>query len=176
MIILDIGHSRTDKGAHNKHLGISEWDWNKKVAEIIHEVSWLPTKIVERTGGISQLIRDINAEQPAFCLSLHCNSFSSPSATGTETLYWHKSAKSKRAAEIMQNRMVSALQLPDRGIKSRTARDRGGWQLKIVACPIVILEPFFLSNPLDVARVKAHWTPYMDAMISGLDQIQKEVL
>ena len=176
MIIIDIGHSRTDKGAYNKALDISEWDWNKKVADILHEVSWLKTKIVERKSGIVQLVRDINAEMPSFCLSLHCNSFSNLKATGTETLYYHKSAKSKRCAEIMQKRMVDALGLPDRGIKPKTTQDRGGWQLLHVSSPIVILEPFFLSNPLDVARVKEAWTMYMDAMISGLDQIQKEVL
>jgi len=176
LIIIDIGHSRTDKGAHNESLGLSEWDWNKKVADILHEVCWLKTKIVERKSGIVQLVRDINAEKPSFCLSLHCNSFGSPSATGTETLYWHKSAKSKAAAEILHRRIVGALRLPDRGLKPKTARDRGGYQLQQVSSPIVLLEPFFLSNPLDVARAKENWTLYIDAMISGLDQIQREVL
>ena len=176
MIVFDIGHSRTDKGAYNKGLDLHEWDWNKRVADALSGVCWHKSKIIERASGISQLVRDINAVKPTFCLSLHCNSFVSQASTGTEVLYWHKSEKSKAAAEIMQQALVSALQLPDRGIKPVTAADRGGWQLKEVSSPIILLEPFFLSNFKDVARAREVWPSYIDAMLHGLDRIVKEVL
>ena len=177
MIVIDIGHSRTgDKGAFNSELGLYEWDWNKRVADAISGMCWHKTKIIERTDGITKLVRDINAQKPTFCVSLHCNSFSNPKSSGTEVLYWHKSEKSKAAASIMQKRLVTALMLPDRGIKPVTAQDRGGWQLKEVSSPIILLEPFFLSNREDVDKVKKNWTLYMDAMLQGIDQIVKEVL
>lgn len=175
--VIDVGHSETSPGACNQALSVSEWGFNKEVAEILDALSPYKTEIIYRRSGIKTLCTDINESNPDFVLSLHCNSFSNPAASGTESLYWHKSETSKQCAEILQGRMVEALDLPDRGIKPRGKKDRGGTQLMLVNAPIVIVEPFFLSNPDDYRRVKEErYHLLVDALMMGVDQILKEVV
>lgn len=175
--VIDVGHSERKPGAFNHALQVGEWDFNNELAQIIDALAPYQTQIVYRKSGILQLCSDINAAQPDFVLSLHLNSFSDEQASGTECLYWHTSGKSKRCAEILQERIVDALDLPDRGIKPRTQSDRGGTQLMKVAAPIVIVEPFFLSNIGDYRRAKEkRYHLLIDALMMGVDQILKEIV
>jgi N-acetylmuramoyl-L-alanine amidase len=70
-----------------------------------------------------ELPDDINALNPDFIISLHCNAFNGK-ASGTEVLYYHKSEKGKKMAEILLNHLVEYLKLPNRGIKPGTAEER----------------------------------------------------
>ena len=68
---------------------------------------------------------------------------------------------------------MKCLQLPDRGIKPKTEEDRGGTQLQKVSCPIVIVEPFFLSNGSDVSKANSVWDEYINSMVVSLEEIRK---
>lgn len=175
--VIDVGHSERRPGAFNHALQVGEWDFNHALAQVLDALAPYQTQIVYRESGILQLCKDINAAKPDFVLSLHLNSFSNEQASGTECLYWHASDKSKRCAEILQERLVEALGLPDRGIKPRTKSDRGGTQLMKVAAPIVIVEPFFLSSIGDYRRAKEErYHLLVDALLMGVDQILKDVV
>jgi N-acetylmuramoyl-L-alanine amidase len=176
IVVIDVGHSAADKGAHSKMLNLSEWTFNKELAETLHAVGWWKSQIVYRTAGIGELVSRINKINPAFVLSLHCNAATNPQATGTECLYWHSSEKSKKAASILQDRLVHALGLKDRGIKPKTAADRGGFQLQKTNAPMVLIEPFFLSNIQDVTRAREKYPEFVDALLKGVDEILQEVV
>ncbi|MGY3571951.1 N-acetylmuramoyl-L-alanine amidase [Vibrio paucivorans] len=150
-VALVIGHRAGSPGAVHVASGVTEFEYNedvaKRVADLLIERGLEPV-IVYRTT-YSALPEDINALSPDFILSLHCNSFSVPSATGSETLYYHTSSRSRALAERVQSNIVTALGLADRGIKPKQSEDRGGYLLRYTNAPCVIVEPGFFSNDGD---------------------------
>jgi N-acetylmuramoyl-L-alanine amidase len=145
---LVIGHKKSSPGASNSSSGLTEFVFNEKLAiDIEKEVSGVEVQRVYRRT-YNSLPSDINELNPDFIISLHCNAFDG-SASGTEVLYYHRSAKGKLIASILNNKLVEALGLKDRGIKPKTTEDRGGYLLKNTSAPCVIAEPFFIDNNMD---------------------------
>lgn len=154
---LVIGHKKSSPGAENKSSGLTEYAFNEKLAmEIEEEVDGVEVQRVYRRT-YETLPGDINALGPDFIISLHCNAFNS-AASGTEVLYYHRSEKGKQIAGILNEKLVRALGLNNRGIRPKSAEDRGGYLLKATAAPCLIAEPFFLDNDgdLSVATEKRH--------------------
>ena len=108
---------------------------------------------ISQLRQFSELAARINALDPHCVLSLHFNAFNRR-ASGTETLYWHTSARGRMLATILQKTIVGGLSLPDRGAKALRIGDRGAPLLQQTRAPAVILEPFFGDNPFDLARVR----------------------
>lgn len=149
-LVINIGHGGKDPGAVNKELGITENQFNRQLGVTIKQLWPYYVRLIEQDdSGLNQLVRDTNTMEPDLVVSLHCNAAEAKTATGTETLYWHTSAKGKRLAECVQARMVKALGLADRGVKPRDnlAILRG------TKCPAIIVEPFFISNGTDYKKV-----------------------
>ena len=88
-------------------------------------------------------------------VSVHLNSFTSPSPTGTEVYYYDKvdnqytGGKSKTIAQYFQQNLVSSLGTNDRKIKSNNYV-----VLRESRIPAVLCEVAFISNPGEAARVK----------------------
>lgn len=164
-VVVNIGHGYGDPGAVNKELGVTENGFNRELAELIQKQLPVSVIVIEQdTSGLNGLVKRINEVNPAFVVSLHSNAAENNTATGTETLYWHTSANSKRLAEIMQAGLVKALGLPNRGIKPRDnlAILRG------TKCPAVIVEPFFISNNEDYKKAKFAMADMAKAIVSGI--------
>lgn len=142
---LVIGHKKTSPGASNRSSGLTEFAFNDVLSiEIESEESGVEVqRVYRRTYNL--LPDDINQLNPDFIVSLHCNAFNR-SASGTEVLYYHRSTKGKLAAEILRDNLVDALGLSNRGIKSRTSEDRGGYLLRYTNAPCIIAEPFFIGQ------------------------------
>jgi len=116
-VALVIGHKPSSKGAYNYTYDTYEFDFNHNLAEaIVNKVTGV--KLYYR-NSYTKLPFEINADNPEFVVSMHCNAFNR-TATGTEVLYYHKSTKGKKLAEILQKNFIVALCLKDREIKSRT--------------------------------------------------------
>ena len=146
-----IGHKRSSQGAYNHRYNIHEFEFNEHLAidienKIKKNNSISLFRIYRRT--YATLPNDLNDLNPDFIISLHCNAFNK-SATGTEVLYYHKSNKGKQFASILNSHLVGALGLHDRGIRPKSAEDRGGYLLKTVKAPCLIAEPFFIDNDDD---------------------------
>ena len=172
-LLIDIGHGGTkalssgkkvtDYGAVNSASGMSEFIWNKDFIEnyLVSELNnaGIKHQIILRTDGTTKLVQDLNrvAGKDDIILSFHLNS-AGATATGTETLYWHTSAKGKKLAEIVQKGLTGVLGLPDRGIKIRRkplndadALNQRGWTMfRDTKVPFVMLESFFISNNKDL--------------------------
>jgi N-acetylmuramoyl-L-alanine amidase len=165
---LVIGHKKSSPGAVNERAGLTEFDFNEDLAIRIEK------KI--RNAEVQRIYRrtDINALEPDFVISLHCNAFNER-ASGTEALYYHKSEKGKKMAEILLNHLVEHLKLPDRGIKAKTSEDRGGYLLRYTNAPCVIAEPFFIDNDQDLSRAKENLEGLAAVYASSIDEMAQVV-
>ena len=150
---LVIGHKKSSPGAVNERAGLTEFDFNEELAiRIEKKVKKTEVQRIYRRT-YKELPDDINTLDPDFIVSLHCNAFNGR-ASGTEVLYYHKSEEGKKMAEILLNHLVEHLKLPNRGIKPKTAEDRGGPLLRYTKAPCVIAEPFFIDNDSDLSRAQ----------------------
>jgi N-acetylmuramoyl-L-alanine amidase len=154
--ILIPGHKADRPGAKNKEAGVSEFGFNSGLIDEIRKKFKGEQELVKvNRVTYKALPKDVNRHKPTFVLSFHCNAFNTE-ASGAEVLYYHSSIHGKAIAEIFQAEFVG-LGLKDRGVKPKGTEDRGGYLLRYVNAPIIILEPFFIDNDDDYALiVKKH--------------------
>lgn len=156
-VVIDLGHGGSDQGAVNKETGLTE-------ASVVLTVGLFLERMLQDNGIECMLTRtkDVDVAYPnasaseelqARCdvanefeadlfVSIHCDSFSNPQAQGTSTHYYASSEEGRKLAEKIQFNLLSALGRYDRGI--RTAEF---YVLKHTACPAVLVEGAFISNP-----------------------------
>ena len=175
MIALVIGHTGSRQGARSDTYNISEFEFNSTLARLIRQY-WVASgyigdlELVYRDCPYAELPSKVNALEPELVLSLHCNAFNTL-ASGTEVLYYHKSQRGKEHAEILQRHLVSALVLPNRGVKPRERRERGGLLLRHTAAPCVIAEPFFIDNDTDYKTAWRNLDKLVNAYVLGLREM-----
>jgi N-acetylmuramoyl-L-alanine amidase len=163
LIALCVGHSRRINGHPEGGAvsvgGVSEWTYNCELAEMVRELlaaSRVNARIYSNYEGgwygTAQrwLASVLRLDAATLAVEFHFNSSDNPAATGHEWLYWTTSKNGKRLAECLHSEMCLAVpQLKARGIKPKTASDRGAEFLKGTHCPAVIMEPFFGSHAGD---------------------------
>ena len=171
---LIIGHKKHSPGAINAKANLSEFDFNEGLALRIEKKVQKTEmqRIYRRT--YKELADDINGLKPDFILSLHCNAFDGK-VSGTEVLHYHRSEKGKKMAGIALDHLVGYLKLPNRGIKQRTAEDRGGYLLRYTKAPCVIAEPFFIDNDSDLARAQEDIDGLAAVYANAIDEISQIV-
>ena len=175
-VALVVGHRPGDQGAANKSSGMTEFVYNKALAENISEQlgeRGIRAQIVYRDdgpGGLRHLPDKINNMSPDFIVSLHCNAFDTR-ATGTETLYYHSSTRGRQMAEIMQRHLVKALFLRDRGIQPKRSEDRGGYLMRYTLAPCIIAEPFFIDNDADLRMALGNYEEMVTAYADAIEKI-----
>lgn len=147
-ILLVPGHCISgEMGAFSKHLNTFEQKYNSKVAEYLRNKYPADYDIYYHTingytmrqTALSNLANKLNYKAVA---ELHFNSFNQL-AQGTETLYFHSSAKGKQYAQIVQNEITKEYGLFDRGIKPISKGGRGYAFLQKMKAVALIIEPFF---------------------------------
>lgn len=149
-----VGHTNKRPGAIAvAPISEHEYSWNKDLAKQIKDHSdsiGVPLKIFFRDNvGISGAYRQAENYGASAVMELHFNSFNSPSATGTETLW--STSLSKSFAENVQQAMVGVLGLRDRKIKHITSGRGHNSLTQLSETPSILIEPFFGSNPNDAA-------------------------
>lgn len=169
-VALVVGHKSTSPGARSTD-GITEFGYNTELALRVWRM-WEDKNVSSRmtfeamTRGLlrygvelvlvwrrtySTLAQDIRDTNASLAIELHCNAHNTE-VSGTETLYYHRDAKSQRLAQMLQRRLVVALGLRDRGVHSITRSGRGGELLAGIGIPMVIAEPFFIDHDPDFKR------------------------
>ena len=153
---LAVGHSRQgDEGAmttRESGYSISEFMFNSdlvrrvtkglKVDYIIYD----DYKEPDYVGAIEYLADKLKEDEVDAVIEFHFNS-ATPTATGHEWLYWHKSKGGSALAYALRKEMEEAYpDMKSRGAKPRASRQRGSYFLKKTPCVAVIGEPFFGSN------------------------------
>jgi N-acetylmuramoyl-L-alanine amidase len=87
-----------------------------------------------------------NAAGVDIFVSIHNNAMSDRAGTGTETFhYYYSSAASRVLASAVQTKLVAALGLKDRGVKTA-----GFYVLRHTRMPAILVEGGFLTNDGDV--------------------------
>jgi N-acetylmuramoyl-L-alanine amidase len=154
-IAICVGHSRSgDKGAVNTNC-VTEWSFNKPIAERTaellreakHEVKiWTEYKGSGYSSAMSWIAEQIREFGADLAIELHFNS-AGPNAEGYEFLYWHRSSRSARLASCFHFSFKKFFPTrKSRGLKPISKEDRGSAFLQRTPCPAVILEPYFGSN------------------------------
>lgn len=171
---LVIGHKKSSPGAVNKTSGVTEFIFNDLLAqEIEREATGVSIQRVYRRT-YNSLPGDINELHPDFIVSLHCNAFDTK-VSGTEVLYYHRSTKGQRYAEILNDHLVQVLDLPNRGAKPKAAEDRGGYLLMNTNVPCVIAEPFFIDNNNDLKMAQENRENLVAAYFSAISAIANHI-
>jgi len=171
---LVIGHKKASPGAVNEEMGLSEFDFNDELSiRIDKNVRKTRIQRVYRRT-YDELPGDINSLKPDFILSLHCNAYNGQ-VSGTEVLYYHRSKIGKRIAEILQKHLVAFFGLRDRGIKEKTAEDRGGYLLRYTNVPCVIAEPFFIDNDQDLAKANENLEGLAVTYAGAIDELAQVI-
>lgn len=103
------------------------------------------------------------ASQHDIAAEFHCNAFSSPAATGVETL---SSTASAALGEKLCAAVSDCLGIADRGAKSEGSGQHS--RLAFVSTGGgIIVELFFISNPDDVQRYMSH----LDECVEAVGQV-----
>lgn len=113
---------------------------------------------------LSEIIADSNQLQPDLHLALHSNA--SPSdqkgkGSGTETWAWPQGTNSHVFGSLLQQRVVAALGLPDRGVKDGRHLAEVGDKVKATS---VLIEVYFHDNQSDMEAFRARYSEVRDAV------------
>lgn len=176
-IAIDAGHGGYDTGAIGV-TGVKEKDVNlaiaSKVGQILSQnginvVYTRPDDNVpgpDVTADLQHRCDIANNANADYFVSIHNNSFSSPGAYGTETLYQTTSSASEKLAQAIQNALVSELNSYDRGIKD------GDWLYlsRHNNMPTVLTEVGFLTNPTEESNLNnpTYQSKAADAIAQGI--------
>lgn len=182
-IALVVGHEPppyppNDPGAVNKASGVSEFTYNNAVADMVlaSACNAHVVKVLREPNGYGRLPGRINNLRPDYVVSLHCNGFRLPTATGSEVLYWHTSKRGKHVAEVFIRHIRAALGLRLRGnagIIPIAKGERGHVLLGRTSAPAVLLEPFFITSDADFAIGSAKQKALAQAYTRALDEIAR---
>jgi N-acetylmuramoyl-L-alanine amidase len=155
-ICIDPGHGGYDPGAVGPS-GLREKDVTLAVALLLADLlrqagcevfltrtgdttSWTPEEDLQRRCDLA------NQAGADLFISIHANAAGNPAATGTETYCYRRGGQGERVAAAIQQQLVAALGLPDRGVKTASF-----YVLQHTAMAAVLAELAFISNPREEA-------------------------
>ena len=101
-------------------------------------------------GDLADVTNQSNAFKADYFISIHADSFTSPDAHGITTFAYTPGGKGQNIAQAIQNDLVAATGLTDRGVKFANY-----WVLHYTDCPAVLVEIGFISNPAEEALMKS---------------------
>lgn len=118
--------------------------------------------------SLGEIIEDSNRKKPDLHIAFHSNAYPSGSgkASGVET--WCYKASGTKSAEFgtkLQDAVIRAIGLPNRGIKDATAPGQSLSEVKNTHATAVLIELFFHDNQGDVAAFKHNRQAVIDAIV-----------
>jgi len=153
---IHVGHGGKDSGAVGA-TGLKEKDVTLNISKKIGVY-------LENHGQIVKLSREVDMDLNSgiaanmanqwgadYVISIHCNSATNPTATGTETFAYSTASKGKPLAEKVQKNLVNEIKLANRGVKYNN-------KFAILArptAPAILVEVAFISNPREEALLKS---------------------
>lgn len=161
-IFINPGHGNTDPGVVSKN-GIKESDIAATIGTMLMnrlKLNGYPVQYYQQKNGYFEISKEENRSGANLFISIHCNGATSPQAHGVEVLYCEGSQKGKELATIMQQRLVAATGLTDRGIKPRTDLH----VLNRTKAPAILIETAFLSNTAEEMKLVYNPEIFVNAM------------
>lgn len=156
-IFVDAGHNHSGWDTGSEANGLREQDVNFEVSKILAEkltaigfkVMLSRNKLTDNLGSdlassLAERYKAANSFNADLFVSIHCNAFSSSSASGTESLVFSKDSKAYSLAQIICKN-ISDLGLINRGVKIRPDIS----VLRHTNMPAVLVELGFITNTAD---------------------------
>lgn len=146
-VFINAGHGGRDCGAVSKN-GVKEAVVSLRVCtilEIILSGMGFETEFYQERSTVNEVAKVENRSGADVFVSVHCNSFCTSNAHGSETLYYPSSRQGKKLAESVQKKLIDSACLYDRGLKGRNDLA----VLKYTKAPAVLVEMGFLSNDVE---------------------------
>ena len=184
LVVIDAGHGGSDPGSSGTDASGTLYEKTVNLAVAVRA-----NELLQQAGVRTYMIRTgdetiATSNRPTIAnlidadmfVSIHNNSFTQPTASGTETL-WYDGSKntqalygitSKRLATIAQEQLAERLGLNDRGLKERS----GLIVLKNTKMPAFLMEGAFLSSPSDLAFMRTSEFTEQFAMATAYTVIQ----
>ncbi|MHA7963446.1 N-acetylmuramoyl-L-alanine amidase [Paenibacillus sp. CAU 1782] len=148
-IVIDAGHGAKDPGAYSKPNGKYEKEFNlslalKLKAELEKDKSFRVhmTRSDDTFLELNDRVKFAENVGADLFISIHANSFTKDTVSGTETYY--ERPESKAFAEIVHKHLLKGTGLTDRGVKKAAFR-----VIKDTTMPAILLEVGYLSSPVD---------------------------
>jgi len=168
-VVVDAGHGGHDRGgAPGQRVPEKPYtlDVALRLASTLRENGFrvLLTRDGDYFVGLRERCEVANAQPNAIFVSVHFNGAPRTGADGVETYYyWPQSAA---LAQAVHRRLLAAT-----GLEDRHVRQRGFFVIRRSRPPAILVEPGFLSNPEDAARVSgspAYRQRIADAIARGI--------
>ena len=183
-VVVDAGHGGDDPGKIGIN-GAPEKDINLQIAQKLkkyleaEDVEVVLTRETEdglydahasnkKVQDMKRRIEIIEKTDPVLTVSIHQNSYPDPAIKGAQVFYYTSSVEGKQLAKRLQERLVKGLDPQNH--RQAKAND-SYYLLKKTACPIVIVECGFLSNPQEEALLtdsvyqeRVAWNIFMGIM------------
>lgn len=170
-IAIVVGHTSRSQGAVSID-GTSEFAWNSRLAQMIHDENPNTTRIFNRPAhlgysrGIDFCYSEVDRWGAKCSVELHFNSNAKRGPSGVLTLSSGTPGSLDLAREV-HSRCVAVMETRDRGVEVRTRHMRGGRSLWQGKSPAIMAEPFFGSNPEDWRRANARMEYLAEAIYRG---------
>ncbi|MBU5450429.1 N-acetylmuramoyl-L-alanine amidase [Acetivibrio sp. MSJd-27] len=175
-IFIDPGHNYSgwDTGANGKNA--REQDITFQVAYRLRDI--LRTNYIEvkmsRNNLEDNLGSSVNSSLKArvdsanqwgadYFVSLHCNSYTTEAAKGTETLIISKGGKAEQLAYSINRNIVEQLGMYDRGVKEQNL-----YVLRNTNMPAVLVEMGFITNETDEWKLMNQQQEFANAIADGI--------
>lgn len=190
MVVIDAGHGGSDPGM----VGIDQMEEKNINLEIAEKLKILlekeefqvimtretdtglydPDASNKKVQDLQRRIELLRKYQPAFCISIHQNSYPDESVAGPQVFYYKDSEQGKCLAETLQNALNQKLEVQ----RPRAAKANSTYYLlKRSPCVLNIVECGFLTNKTEAGRLKdpAYQEKIAQAIVSGILSYQREV-
>lgn len=114
-----------------------------------------------------------NAWDADIFVSIHCNSAEADEACGTETFaYDLDGGEGEQLATCIQNQIVNALNMVDRGVKANPKL----FVLRYTSMPAVLVELGFISNAGDERLLMDHQDDFARAIARGVTDYEQMLM
>ena len=153
-IYIDPGHGGKDPGAIGT-TGLEEKSVNLDIAVNVgkilsqHGIDAILTRRGDSKVELADRVKMANDNNADCFISIHINSASNSTATGTETFAFPNSVLGTKLAEAVQKALVNEINLADRGVKHKNF-----YVLKNTKMPAVLVEVAFINNPKEEKLLK----------------------
>jgi len=150
-ITIDAGHGGSDPGAigFGYHEADITLDISLRLRDLLNADSgrWQVqmTRSTDSTVSLEARVNMANNWPAERFVSIHCNSFSDPSANGTETYSYSSSGTAASLRNVIQDEMIDAWGLRDRGVKTADF-----YVLRETTMPATLSETGFITNSYDI--------------------------
>lgn len=167
-IIIDPGHGGEDGGAVSVS-NLPESGYNLDIAIRLQDLIRLlgyETKMIrtedisvytkgetlaqKKMSDLKERVRIVNETDNAILLSIHQNHFPDPKLQGAQVFYANTEGSEDLAKQI-QSLLVSSV---NPGSKRQIKKSSGVYLMEHIACPGVLIECGFLSNPQEESKLR----------------------